>query len=91
MERLALFLAFQVPPWYPADHRHASPGRFVGLQRHSVGRDSCFPLDSAVRVLRLEAAVLDFAGEEQRSSEQRDWSLFGEAEVVVALDSESLQ
>lgn len=42
-------------------------------------------------MLRLEAAVLDFAGEEQRSSEQRDWSLFGEAEVVVALDSESLQ
>lgn len=83
-----MFPAVPVLPWCPVDRRHASPGRFVGSQRHSVGRDSCFRWDLAVRVLRLEAAALDSVGEEQRSFEQRDWSLFAEAEVVAALESE---
>jgi hypothetical protein len=50
--------------------------------------DLCFQWGSVVRVLRLEAAAPDSAGEEQRSFEQRDWSLFVEAEAVAALDSE---
>jgi hypothetical protein len=83
-----MFPAVRVLPWYPVDRRRASPGRFVGSQRHSVGRDLCFPWDWAVRVLRPEAATPDSVGEEQRSFEQRDWSLFAEAEVVAALESE---